>query len=433
MDTHQERPAKRTKTENENSDPDHQLILALRNLSRAAKKSKAFEIQHLVRKIRSVKDGKPIRGKESTAVDVQSLEADLNQFKSIHVENLSKKILYTRLKRQSPELITRSIFSDLYESKEPVQLTRIENKISSQKSLSELLRQTVSKLLVDLQLHHPVDKPHSKAEPTSVSSEKLATKEILPSTRQPLPRSGSSELSGSEDEVELLGEDLDEAVARELADLDGGTGREGSSEAEGSTPATSDVDDDGSQSDSSDEHPDSQQPPDLARKTKLSKPTSNKPGTRPSSSTFLPALNVGYTLGDSDASSDLDIDDLAVDKMERERGRKNRRGQQARRAIWEKKYGKSAKHLMKLKQNQGSKQQKPAEGIRPRVTGNSQRATSHGKHANEGKTTGSNSEPVAAAPKRAGDPQLHPSWIAKQNQLKNLAALKPAGKKILFD
>jgi len=369
-------------------------------------------------------------------VDVPSLEADLNQFKSIQVENLSKKILYTRLKRQSPELITRSIFSDLYESKEPVQLTRIENKISSQKSLSELLRQTVSKLLLDLQLHS-VEKPHSKAEPISVSSEKLAAKQIPPSsTRQPRPGSGSSEPSGSDDDIELLGEDLDEAVARELADLEGGSGREDSSEAEESTPATSDVDDDGSQSDHSDEQtslsPDSQQPPDLTRKAKLSKSTRNKPGTRPSSSTFLPALNVGYTLGDSDASSDLDIDDLAVDKMERERGRKNRRGQQARRAIWEKKYGKSAKHLVKLKQNQGNKrQQKPAEENRAR--GNSQRDASHGKHANDGKTTGSNSEPVAAAPKSAADPKLHPSWIAKQNQLKNLATLKPAGKKILFD
>lgn len=50
---------------------------------------------------------------------------------------------------------------------------------------------------------------------------------------------------------------------------------------------------------------------------------------RPTASTFLPALNVGYTRGDSDASS---VDDSTCDRVDREMGRKNRRGQRARRA-----------------------------------------------------------------------------------------------------
>ncbi|PLW39452.1 hypothetical protein PCASD_08033 [Puccinia coronata f. sp. avenae] len=87
MDSTQERPAKRKKTQKEDADGDHQLILALQNLARATKKTKAFEIQHL---------GKPIRKNNgSTVANVPSLEADLNNLKLVNVDNLSKKILYT--------------------------------------------------------------------------------------------------------------------------------------------------------------------------------------------------------------------------------------------------------------------------------------------------------------------------------------------------
>ncbi|PLW39451.1 hypothetical protein PCASD_08032 [Puccinia coronata f. sp. avenae] len=105
---------------------------------------------------------------------------------------------------------------------------------------------------------------------------------------------------------------------------------------------------------------------------KLSKP---KPTTRPLSSTFLPALNVG---------------------------------------IWEKKYGNSAKHLVKLKQNHVPKQQKPGGSHRAKLAG-PQRDSFTGKRPHtDGQPTGSNTEPIAAT-KGAADPKLHPSWIAKQN------------------
>ncbi|KAH8930132.1 Bud-site selection protein [Atractiella rhizophila] len=62
------------------------------------------------------------------------------------------------------------------------------------------------------------------------------------------------------------------------------------------------------------------------------------------SSMFLPSLMAGYTSGDGrdgdyEFSGEEDFED--DDKPER----KNRRGQRARRAIWEKKYGRGAKHL----------------------------------------------------------------------------------------
>ncbi|KAI0754958.1 Bud-site selection protein, partial [Daedaleopsis nitida] len=71
-------------------------------------------------------------------------------------------------------------------------------------------------------------------------------------------------------------------------------------------------------------------------------------------STFLPSLAVGFTRGDSDAS-DLSEDEATAADVPR----KNRRGQRARRAIWEKKYGNNANHV---KSNQQQQQQPPNRG-----------------------------------------------------------------------
>lgn len=395
----------------------------------------------MVRKLKSVKEGKPVRKNGSTVADVPSLEADLNNLKLVNVDNLSKKILYTRLKRQSPDLIAHLCFQDLRDSHEPIQLTRLENKISSQKSLAEMIKQTVSKLLIQLQ-PHSVDHVRSQVREALSSAPEFRDHKRPSSGQQSLPRARSSQPSGSEDDAELLGDDLDEAVARELADLEGRSNGAGATDAESNASADDDDDhddddddDEGTKTEASDEdgslsgYSSSSAQPALVKRAKLS--SKLKPNARPSSSTFLPALNVGYTLGDSDAS-DVDIDDLAVDKMERERGRKNRRGQQARRAIWEKKYGKSAKHLVKLKQNHVPKQQKPGESHRSKAAGAPRNSYTGKRNDNGGQPTGSNTEPIAAT-KGAADPKLHPSWIAKQNQLKNLSLLKPAGKKITFD
>ncbi|KAA1110535.1 hypothetical protein PGT21_024399 [Puccinia graminis f. sp. tritici] len=127
--------------------------------------------------------------------------------------------------------------------------------------------------------------------------------------------------------------------------------------------------------------------------------------------------------------------------MERERGRKNRRGQQARRAIWEKKYGKSAKHLVKLKQKRSDHPGiEKHESRDPHRRSETSRATTHRfKKAENGtiSLTGSNSEPIASTTKKsaaaAAETKMHPSWIAKQNQIKSLSEVKPAGKKIVFD
>ncbi|KAI6015571.1 Bud-site selection protein [Pisolithus microcarpus] len=77
-------------------------------------------------------------------------------------------------------------------------------------------------------------------------------------------------------------------------------------------------------------------------------PSSTKVQTRKSvslskgESVFLPTLSVGFARGGGSDSEFSDSEANVADGV-----RKNRRGQRARRAIWEKKYGKNAHHVKK--------------------------------------------------------------------------------------
>ncbi|KAI1741768.1 Bud-site selection protein [Xylaria scruposa] len=86
--------------------------------------------------------------------------------------------------------------------------------------------------------------------------------------------------------------------------------------------------------DSDDSEDEALAPPTKKVKSKAVKPVSFNTGN----STFLPSLMGGYISG-SESASDVDIAPP----------RKNRRGQRARQAIWDKKYGEKAKHHQKEK------------------------------------------------------------------------------------
>ncbi|KAI0186714.1 Bud-site selection protein [Xylaria flabelliformis] len=87
--------------------------------------------------------------------------------------------------------------------------------------------------------------------------------------------------------------------------------------------------------DSNDSEDEALAPPAKKVKAKAVKPVSFDTGN----STFLPSLMGGYISG-SESASDVDIAPPT---------RKNRRGQRARQAIWDKKYGEKAKHHQKEK------------------------------------------------------------------------------------
>lgn len=136
----------------------------------------------------------------------------------------------------------------------------------------------------------------------------------------------------------------------------------------------------------------------------------------------LPELATGYFSGGSDVEDDYDVDNDEVVK-EATVQRKNRRGQRARRAIYEMKYGKKANHLQKEQENQKRKrEQKQIEfeqrEAKRRAMGIEKKSKFEQQAEKQRKHQEEESKP------------LHPSWEAK----KKLSAqpVKFEGKKIVF-
>lgn len=129
---------------------------------------------------------------------------------------------------------------------------------------------------------------------------------------------------------------------------------------------------------------------------------------------FLPTLATGYISG-SDDEDDIDANDSVV--RQATSTRKNRRGQRARQKIWEQKYGRRAKHIVKQKQEnyekQKAKQERQERREQKRLKMEEDRKQQQQQKAKE-----FDSKP------------LHPSWQAKK---KVSAPVKFEGKKMKFD
>ena len=158
--------------------------------------------------------------------------------------------------------------------------------------------------------------------------------------------------------------------------------------------------------------------------------------TAPKSTTFLPSLMMGgYLSGsDSDSIADEDVADIQP--------RKNRMGQQARRALAEKKYGPKANHLKAESRDQGWDPRRGAQsaddrGKRGRGRGGFRMgARSSRREMNRRGASRANSDPVKPRIEKkpkAVDGPLHPSWEAakKAKEQKQSAVFK--GTKIVFD
>jgi hypothetical protein len=160
-----------------------------------------------------------------------------------------------------------------------------------------------------------------------------------------------------------------------------------------------------------------------SKKQKAAAKASKTPAT---STTFLPSLMMGGYWSGSESEPE------EIDEAPR---RKNRMGQQARRALWEKKYGAGANHVKEGKQKSNGrdggwdprKGATDGDGARRRFgTGSNTMALGTDKR------TGSQRGP-AAGKKPQDDKPLHPSWEAarKAKEQKTMAAFQ--GKKVVFD
>ncbi len=133
-------------------------------------------------------------------------------------------------------------------------------------------------------------------------------------------------------------------------------------------------------------------------------------------STFIPSLMGGYWSGSESGDEDIEPVEVAP--------RKNRRGQQARRAIWEKKYGAKAKHLKGQSRDQGWDSRSGAMSDTRRRPG-----------PERSQASGANTDPIKPQPKAQKDDEgsLHPSWIAAKKAKEQKQTAPFQGKKVVFD
>ncbi|KAL2149308.1 hypothetical protein VTH82DRAFT_8656 [Thermothelomyces myriococcoides] len=284
----------------------------------------------------------------------------------------------------------------------------------------------------------------------------------------------SSEESDDEEEDVLVKGQTRKPSAKELDPMEITTDEDGSDEEEDLDPmevtsddsesgssSSSSEDDfngfsddaDGQQSSASDDESVSEAESSTSSESRSPPPKkakSAKGSLRPTDSTFLPTLMGGYISG-SESASDVDVAPK----------RKNRRGQRARQAIWEKKYGDKARHLQKAAQGRDAGwdpkrgavdgESKPwKRGIRNPLLEKDKAKT---PGANETKSTDEKKQPQnekkqqkdekkqpgtekkkPAERKRDDTGPLHPSWEAKRKAKEKQQLSAPfQGKKIVFD
>lgn len=144
----------------------------------------------------------------------------------------------------------------------------------------------------------------------------------------------------------------------------------------------------------------------------------------------LPELMGGYISGGSE--SEFEEDEVAREQKDNTIQRKNRRGQRARRKIWEKKYGKEAKHVQREIETHVAEKKQRQTDYEARVAKREARAA---------ELAGSGSNLVAVGERKTSKPTVepktpnedHPSWVAKKIAEEKQKNAKFAGKKIIFD
>ncbi|KAI2781234.1 Bud-site selection protein [Daldinia loculata] len=162
-------------------------------------------------------------------------------------------------------------------------------------------------------------------------------------------------------------------------------------------------------------------------------------------SAFLPSLMGGYISGSESEASDLDLAPA----------RKNRRGQRARQAIWEKKYKEKAKHVQKQQEakagrDQGWDMRRGAvgdeegsntpwkKGIRnpfdnKHIHPERQQQLQGGREQTSGRSFVEDNPKPKAVPTRDDTGLLHPSWAAAKKAKEEGQKIAFQGRKVVFD
>ncbi|KAJ7780619.1 BUD22-domain-containing protein [Mycena maculata] len=380
----------------------------LKAVRQAAKKARTFETQRAVKKLKGV------RKKDPAASDIATLEAELEELKTADSDALAQTALRTRL-LSNRHLAENVALRAAIARELPLTLpSSTGSKVPARLLSSRALAAAVG-LAVDIVRAAALPKPELDAAEVDEGADKEEADE------------DEEEEEENEDEAEGAAD----AAGWESGSVNSGDGEDDEEE----------ENDDGWESDSV--HSDDGPPP--AKKSastpSISKPksapatksTSSTKGataiakTAPANSQFLPSLAVGFVRG---GSSDSDLEDVDADAGGE---RKNRRGQRARRAIWEKKYGRGANH----KKKEAEEAAKVVATAKAGAKGKGKaRWTESAQVADDGwgarksvaptphaakprpytaaKPHPGAKPPYTAKPQAKPDMGLHPSWVAKK-------------------
>jgi len=172
-----------------------------------------------------------------------------------------------------------------------------------------------------------------------------------------------------------------------------------------------------------------------------SKPPKTATQQPPKTSTFLPTLMGGYWSGSESSASDIEDDPKSSLPI-----RKNRPGQMARRAIWEKKFKSKANHITqgqatveevrnsKKKDDRGAHRGRGGRGRGGFGRGGGDSGVT--REARREFTTGDNAMPLGDKKRRGKKDDvgvLHPSWQAAKKAKTEQKTATFAGKKVVFD
>lgn len=371
-----------------------------KEIRKAAKKAKTFEMQKILKKMKDARR----KGDDNTVKDIEAQHMALKQLDSGPIADsaLSTKIKKDKFLSQDPNLqsaMSKSLSSNLIASAVPGSAAGV---VQSRLLSSKVLAVDVTRIIEGLRrLLNPAERAHhAEADSTEVSpprkkKQKTQQNEGLPNV-PPVD-------TPSEDEPRVNLED---------DGWESGTISDGDHSAQGDSGVDEGPNEDDSTSDNGDDHP----------PVPCERP---RGGSKAAQSAFLPSLSVGFIRGDSDTDFS-DSEEKAADTS-----KKNRRGQRARRAIWEKKFGRHANHVMKQK---ASNRPDAPSGIA--VVRKDQRQYKNTNRDFDGTSLSSRRQHDASARlmpgKRREEKSLHPSWEAKKKQ-QNVAIVPAQGTRIVFN
>ncbi|ODA82190.1 hypothetical protein RJ55_00696 [Drechmeria coniospora] len=438
---------------------------------RALKAAKGFERQRLSKRLRE--DGASGDKKERLEREITVLKSlDLHQTARAHLFSSLLKIKTIAASDNLPDQLRAGVSKPQLPEEERASLHNVTSGLYNRDSI----KQAVDRAIADVcgALHLPVpekskrlrkDKrtekegqPSDRIQSQTVeqaipeSVEEIAAEDVTDfegfesalddeSDVDDLPSKGKSAqepdfsqfdglLGSSEDEEEFDAATLARFKGKETVDLDDISLSGSASDVDSEMESDGEL---GTESDGESDRESRSVSPSLSPPPKRSKDDSKSSAaskTRPATgSTFLPSLMGGYISGSESAS---DLEDTKP---------KKRRGQRARQAIWEKKFGASAKHLQNQSQKGGRDagwdMRRGAMGADDHESNTPWKKGVRNPLARAGRVGRPERQDEVTKPsrptKRDDEGPLHPSWEAKKKALASAKAVVFAGQKVVFD